>query len=81
VRARTWSTSGLYLNFPDKTGLLHWRACSAPSALGGVCMSITSYLDEFDADPETKQGAGHMIASDFCEARSIFLLPGGATHT
>ena len=24
-------------------------------ALGGVCMSITRYLDEFDADPETKR--------------------------
>ena len=39
----------------QKTGLLHWRARSAPSALGGVCMSITPYLDEFDADSETKR--------------------------
>jgi hypothetical protein len=48
---------GALSELPDETGLLHWRACSAPSAFG-VCMSITSYLDEFDADPETKRVLG-----------------------
>jgi hypothetical protein len=27
-------------------------------ALGGVCMSITPYLDDFDVDPETKRVLG-----------------------
>jgi hypothetical protein len=27
-------------------------------ALGGVCMAITPYLDDFDVDPETKRVLG-----------------------
>src|SRR4051812_25405591 len=51
VRART----GRHRDFPPTKPICSTCACAAHRGPCGVCMSITPYLDEFDADPETKR--------------------------
>jgi len=56
MRARTSRHRGFYLNSPDKNRSVPLARMQRTECLkAGVCMSITPYLDEFDADPETKR--------------------------